>query len=85
MARVQNISFLDLGCTALSANNPMYGIDVCNDELNTRECFYDNGGFIYIFSTKYQFFSRMTLLFESTFFNPAKLIISPTFQEIFIG
>ena len=36
---------LDLGCTALSANNPMYGIDVCNDELNTRECFYDNGGF----------------------------------------
>lgn len=30
-------------CPALSTNLPIYGKGVCNDELNTRQCFYDNG------------------------------------------
>ena len=35
--------FADLGCSELSRNKTLLDIGVCNDELNQRYCFYDNG------------------------------------------
>ncbi len=38
-----HLTYEDLGCPELTNGTAMYGQGQCNDELNRRECFFDNG------------------------------------------